>query len=128
MPRRSTVAITEKTVRRNPKDKPFEIRDSNLRGFILRIQPTGTKTFYCEWGRGQRNPIGDASLMTVSRAREIARIRITNAKKGEVPDPQIRGGKPILKMFLENQYAPWAETHHKSGRANADRLIVDVVQ
>ena len=123
MPRRSQTTITEKTVRRKPKDKPFEIRDSDLRGFILRIQPTGTKTFYCEWARGKRSRIGDAHLMTVTRARDIARERISGAKKGEVPEPQIRGGKPTLKKFIEEQYAPWTETHHKSGRTNADRLL-----
>jgi len=123
MPRRSQTTITEKTVRRKPKDKPFEIRDSDLRGFILRIQPTGTKTFYCEWARGKRSRIGDANLMTVTRARDIARDRISGAKKGEVPEPQIRGGKPTLMKFIQEQYAPWAETHHKTGRTNADRLL-----
>lgn len=124
MPKRSLVTITEKTVRRKPKDRPYEVRDQELRGFILRIQPTGTKTFYCEWARGKRSRIGDANLITVTRAREIAMQRISGAKRGEVPDPQLRGGKPTLKKFIDDRYAPWAETHHKTGRTNADRILV----
>jgi hypothetical protein len=28
-----------------PKDKPFEIYDARLRGFMLRVQPTGVRSF-----------------------------------------------------------------------------------
>jgi hypothetical protein len=62
--------------------------------------------------------------MTVTRARDIARERISGAKNGEVPEPQIKGGKPTLRKFILDQYAPWTETHHKSGRTNANRLLV----
>ncbi|HTC52729.1 MAG TPA: hypothetical protein VK700_12405 [Steroidobacteraceae bacterium] len=28
-----------------PKDQPFEIHDARLRGFMLRVQPTGMRSF-----------------------------------------------------------------------------------
>ena len=52
MPKLSTVRITDKTVK-NAKPGPtvYDIRDAVLRGFLLKVQPSGTKTFYCEWAR-----------------------------------------------------------------------------
>lgn len=122
MPRRSNTRITEQTVRRKPADKPIEVRDCDLRGFILRIEPTGTKTFYAEWARGKRTRVGDANVMTVDLARTTARDEIANAKKGEVPDPKIRTRTPTLKKFVDEHYKEWANQHQKSGEGNCKRL------
>ncbi len=121
MPKRSKTRISDKTVKRKPTDRPQEFRDCDLRGFILRIEPTGTKTFYCEWARGKRSRIGDASLMTLEFARDTARTRINEAKNGEVPEPQIRSRIPTLKRLMDDHYRDWAETHQKSGKANCKR-------
>ena len=122
MPRRSNIRITEKTVKLKPRERPFEIRDRDLRGFILRIQPTGTKTFYCEWAQGKRSRIGDTALMTVERARDIAEHRISGAKRGEIPQPQIRNSIPTLEKFIDGQYEVWALTHQKAGTGNVQRI------
>jgi hypothetical protein len=45
-------------------------------------------------------------------------------KPTDKPEPQIKGGKPTLRKFILDQYAPWTETHHKSGRTKANRLLV----
>lgn len=122
MPKRSQTRITDHTVRRKPGDRPIEFRDCDLRGFILRIEPTGTKTFYCEWERGKRSRIGDANLLTLEQARRTARSRINGAKNGEIPEPQIRSRIPKLKKFLDDHYNDWAESSQKSGKANCQRI------
>jgi integrase len=122
MPRRSTTRITEKTVKTKPREKPFEIRDCDLRGFILRIQPTSTKTFYAEWGKGQRSRIGDAALMTVTAAREEAAQRIAGAKRGEIPKPKIRNRVPTLRKFIDKQYKVFALANQKAGATNVQRI------
>ena len=67
MPKLSDIRITDKTVKNaKPKDIAYDIRDATLRGFILKVQPTGSKAFYAEWGRGKRSRIGDAALITVT--------------------------------------------------------------
>lgn len=123
MPRRSKTRITDKSVRRKPAEKPIEIRDCDLRGFILRIEPTGTKTFYAEWARGKRSRVGDANVMLLDRAREIARTTIANAKNGEVPEPQIRSRIPTLKKFIDEHYSDWAVANQKSGETNYKRIL-----
>jgi integrase len=122
MPKRSTTRITDRSVRRKPSDKPIEIRDCDLRGFILRIEPSGTRTFYAEWARGQRSRLGDANIMTLERARKIATQTIAGGKKGETPEPQIRSRIPTLKKFVDEHYHDWALANQKSGAANCKRI------
>jgi len=123
MPKLSATRITDKTVKNaKPRKSAYDIRDAVLRGFILKVQPTGTKTFYAEWARGKRTRIGDAVLITVTRAREIAAQRISGAKAGEIPLPQIRNKIPTLKNFIDTKYEAWAITHQKAGAENARRI------
>ena len=37
-----------------PFDAPYEIRDTDIQGLILRVQPSGVKSFVVQWGRGKR--------------------------------------------------------------------------
>ena len=59
------------------KIEPYEVVDTDLKGFLLRIQPTGKKTFYYSYrndqGKRKRIKIGalDSSL-TIQQARDQA--------------------------------------------------------
>jgi integrase len=123
MPKLSSTRITDKTVKNaKPREKTYDIRDAVLRGFMLKVQPSGSKAFYAEWGRGKRSRIGDAALITLERARDIAEQRLAAAKRGEVPRPQIRNQIPTLKQFLDSKYEAWALTHQKAGATNVQRI------
>ena len=37
-----------------PTKKPFEIYDSRLIGFTLRVQPSGVRSYYARFGRNRR--------------------------------------------------------------------------
>jgi hypothetical protein len=41
-----------------PGAKPFEVRDTRVKGFLLRVQPSGAMTYYAEYGRGKRIALG----------------------------------------------------------------------
>jgi hypothetical protein len=45
-----------------PRQKPFEICDSRLSGFTLRIQPSGVRSFYARFGRNRRFALGKADV------------------------------------------------------------------
>jgi integrase len=123
MPKLSGTRITEKTVKNaKPREKTYDIRDAVLRGFILKIHPSGNKAFYAEWARGKRSRIGDAALITLERAREVAEQRIAAAKRGEIPKPQIRNQIPTLENFIDGKYKDWALAHQKTGEANLQRI------
>lgn len=65
--------ITNRTITTvKAKDKPYEIRDTDLKGFLLRVQPSGSMTYYVELDRGRRIKIGASPDTTPAQAREIA--------------------------------------------------------
>lgn len=36
-----------------PQSKPFEISDNQLSGFVLRVQPSGMRSYYARFGRNR---------------------------------------------------------------------------
>jgi hypothetical protein len=71
---------------------PVEVRDERLRGFLVRVQPSGWKSYYVEYGRGKRLALGRADVLSASIAREKAREILAQAVQGH--DPQPSGSKP----------------------------------
>jgi hypothetical protein len=56
--------------------KPFEMRDTELKGFLLRVQPSGVKTYICQYARGRRLTIGSPEIMTPFQARELVKEKL----------------------------------------------------
>ena len=111
------VSLTTSSVEKaKPKAKPYEIRDKNLIGFILRIQPTGKKTFYCEYRRGSRVKIGPYPSVTVLFARTRAKDTLMDFYQGLDPKYVLRN-TPIIKSYneyLKLHYFPWVDANHKT--------------
>ena len=64
------ITLTQSTVHKAiAKPKPYEMRDDKLIGFLVRIQPSGLKTYYCEYRRGARVKIGSHSVFDTKSAR-----------------------------------------------------------
>jgi hypothetical protein len=53
-----------------PTKKPFEIYDSRLCGFTLRVQPTGVRSYYARFGRSRRIALGKVGALRPDQARE----------------------------------------------------------
>ncbi len=88
--------------------RPFEIGDRDLRGFILRIQPSGARSYVVQIGRGRRITLGPVGHLTPTEARERAEKVLGNLAHGLPPlaglDPD---EKLSLKEFIETKYRPW---------------------
>jgi integrase len=88
--------------------RPFEIGDRDLRGFILRVQPSGARSYVVQVGRGRRITIGPVGHLTPTEARERAEKVLGNLAHGLPPlaglDPD---EKLPLKEFIETKYKPW---------------------
>src|SRR4051794_1728835 len=95
----------------SPADKAYEIRDASLPGFLLRVEPTGNRTFYVEWRRGRRLRIGRAGVFTFDQARTAAAKVLREV--AETGSPQTRGPKSTLTLadFLTDHYAEWSSVH-----------------
>lgn len=112
----------------SPKEKPFEVRDDTIKGFLLRVQPTGTKVYYLAYvngeGKKQRSRIGAHGTITATQARDAAArqagkvaldIDVHHEKKEAKLQAEIDKSK-TLKTFLENRYEPWVTSERKSGK------------
>lgn len=111
--------------RAKPRATPYELRDSGLTGFLVRVQPSGVKTFYVEWARGKRLRLGRVGVKTFKQyATEAKRILAQAADKGR-PDKvaQLAHGTS-LEEFIDQHYAPWAQAQQRTGFANVKNLKV----
>jgi hypothetical protein len=68
-----------------PRSKYYEIRDQKLKGFILRIQPSGDMYYRCEYARGKVISLGSANVLTPAQARDKAREILSQARLGIDP-------------------------------------------
>lgn len=122
------VSITQAVVdKATAKTKAYEIRDSKLTGFLIRVQPTGKKTYYCEYRRGARLKIGPESALSVKSARVRAKEILAQFYQGGEPAIAVKKAKamPTYTEFLQEHYFPWVEANHVSASPTKRRLLVD---
>ena len=106
-----------------PGLKPFEVRDTRVRGLLLRVQPSGAMTYYVEYGRGKRISLGRSEVIAPDKARDRARDILEGARWGEDPMETRRLAKAhTLRSFIDEVYGPWAEANIRTAAATVARL------
>lgn len=111
------MALTQQIINRlKPDAKPYEVRCDKLKGFLLRVQPSGTMSFICQYARGKRITLGDARVMTLEQARTKAREILGKVAAGADPQEERKPKAAAMTLgeFVESHYKPYAETHHRS--------------
>jgi hypothetical protein len=93
-----TERITKRTVdSARPRDKPFIIFDAAVKGFGVRVMPTGARSFVLEYRPGaggrsvakRRLTLGRYGAMTVDQARTAALNALAHIRLGsETPKPR----------------------------------------
>ena len=111
-----------------PKPAPYEVRDTKLPGFLVRVQPSGFVSFVVQLGRAKRVTLGRYPACTLKRARKLALAGLNAAEDGATKD-QVRalvrpdGDQPAtVQSFLDDTYRDWLEKNRKTGAAEAARL------
>jgi integrase len=111
----------------NPKDKPYEVVDSAINGFLVRVQPSGAKTYSFSYrrpdGRRTRCRIGTHPTITASIARKTAEKLAAQVVQGQDPQAQRQAARAeaakakneSLGVFIGEQYSSWAQAHQKRG-------------
>jgi integrase len=104
-----------------PRSKPFEIYDSRLSGFTLRVQPSGVRSYYARFGRNRRVALGHAGSIEPNEARERCQIVLGNVAHGRHPLHGLGGTDGItLGMFIADTYTTWVQASRP--RTAADTL------
>jgi integrase len=121
----------------NPKDRDFSITDAQLPGFELRIRPSGVKAFTFRYriqgGPQQRLKLGNHPALSADEARKRALIAAASIANGiDVVARQrvdranaARLRASTLRIFLEQQYEPWAITHLRTAAFQLKRIKSD---
>jgi integrase len=121
--------ITETTAKTaQPQSKPYEIFDTKVPGFLLRIQPTGSKAYYVQYrrpgGRRARYRLGSTEVVSTATARDEAKDFLAAVQLGDDPAEAKRLAKAeTLESFLKQVYGPWVIEHRRSGTATYNRLL-----
>lgn len=106
-----------------PTTKPFEVRDTRLKGLLLRVQPSGVMSYVCEYGRGKRVTIGRADALAPAQARQRAKTILADAYAGHDPMAARRQAKAhTLRSFVDEVYTPWAEANIRTTKGALYRL------
>ncbi|MDX2220903.1 MAG: tyrosine-type recombinase/integrase [Burkholderiales bacterium] len=133
MPKLSNIRFSDHVVvSAKPKDKPYELRDAKETGLILRVQPSGIKTWYCTLRDGRRYKVAHVQDMTLNEARkQVQRNRAANyfppvVGKGKNKDaavPADTGPAPIptLSEFILGPYKQHFFARHPRVQELAER-------
>ena len=117
-----------------PRDKPFEVVDSELKGFLLRVQPSGARTYYLSYrnsqGKRGRYRIGSSDALSPAQARDQAMLLSARVVAGDDIQSQKKHERRMAEQaksqtldgFLIHQYEPWVMSQRKSGAATVKRI------
>ena len=102
-----------------PAKSPYELRDTEVKGFICKISPAGNKTFYLSYrtlARQRRKPkIGDWGVYSVHEARDIARKWLQEVREGGDPSQRRseRRDAPTLDYLCDRFMRDHSELYNK---------------
>ena len=104
-----------------PTKKPFELYDSRLPGFTLRVQPSGVRSYYARFGRNRRIALGKADDLLPDEAQKRCQKVLGNVAHGRHPLHGLGGTDGItLGKFIADTYTTWVKASRP--RTAADTL------
>jgi len=115
--------ISQKDIRNAvPREKEWEMRDSSVTGLLLKIAPTGLKTWTVRYtpagGRRNNKKLGTYPAMTVAMARAQALKVLGQATAGKDPGrDDKREKRATLGVYVRGQYTEYAQANLLRHRA-----------
>lgn len=118
------IALTNKIVASlPPKDRPYEVRDTRVRGLVLRVQPSGYKGWILQWDHKKRRTLGPLGHLTLDQARTMASHIMAEVIQNGVPSlAKAKTPRLTLRQFLDDHFGPWANTELRSASKMLVRL------
>src|SRR5438552_8461927 len=125
--------LTKRTVdavRPDPAGREVFVWDDALRGFGLRMMPSGAASFFVQYrtaeGRTRRLRIGKVGTLTPEEARDIARDKLVAAIKGADPSAERHAAKASITVAeLCDLYLAEAGPRIKSSTLAMDRSRIE---
>lgn len=98
-----------------------EYRDQKIKGLLVRVQPSGKKTFMLNYARGKYITLGDAGEIKVARAREKALEELGKIAAGK----DLREVRILEKGgFFSDFFRKYYEAHIQENQRGAKQAVV----
>lgn len=110
-----------------PKEKQYDVRDTALKGFLIRVTPIGKMSYVCQYQRGKRVNIGPVGILTPAQARDKAKEILSQSVMGTLPVKRKNDTKLTLKKFLTGEYDAWRKASRKNAKDDLRRLKVNFI-
>lgn len=111
-------SIARAAAARDTPERPYEVRADRPAGLLLRVQPSGARTFYVQIGRGRRIRIGPAGTFTLKMAEERARQVLLDPAAFE----KKAGHTLTLNEYIDGHYSEHALARLKNGARSVARV------
>lgn len=115
-----------------PGPRPYEIRDSELTGFVLRVHPSGRKSYRFEYRFGQGRAAGKRAItigrhgpVTPTQARDIAADYAKRVTAGEDPARETAANAATMRDVVDYYMTHHATLRKKASSAAEDRRNFD---
>lgn len=113
---KKTIAETARA--RDRPVKPYEVRAVSPQGLLVRVQPSGRRTYYLSVTKNKRVRIGPADVLTLKKAEERAKAILLDPSSATA---KTRGGI-TLREYLDAVYEEHAKATTKTGAATVKRI------
>jgi integrase len=118
-----------------PRAKEYELRDTTVPGFLLKVTPVGRKIFMAQYrtnaGERRKPAIGRFGELTVEQARSIAQDWLADVRKGKDPSAEKMAArdspsmKELCTKFIDDYSRPKNRARTvESNQGYVDRHIV----
>lgn len=107
-----------------PQPRHYDVRDNKLKGFLIRVNPSGSMSYVVQYARGKRLHIGKVGVLTPAQARERAIQVLAEHSVGVDPKRQKLEKRAMITLgeFIAKEYLPWFAAHYRTARAQRNRL------
>jgi integrase len=110
--------IAKAAVAKDKPAKPYEVRADRPVGLLLRVQPSGLRTYYVQVSRKDRRRIGPAGTWTLEKARK----RATDILLDPVATAKRRTVAASLEKYIDDHYTDHALARLKNGAKSVARV------
>ena len=116
-----------------PREREYVIHDATLRGFMLRVQPGGARSWVLRFRRGgksRRVTLGPVGALAAEHARAAALGLLAHGKGSRAPEPVPTFGPTLARFaleYLERRSRAWKSTTRETVEAYLRCSILPVL-
>lgn len=122
----------------SPKERDYELRDTMIPGFLVKVTPAGRKVFMVAYvahnGQRRKPAIGRYGEITVEQARGIAQYWLAEVRRGVDPSAERAAARqaPTVKELFDQFMTDYSESRNKpstveSNRGYGKRYIIPIL-